>query len=100
MRNILTSRFGRASAAVALGALALFATGATAEARPWHYWHNGYYYGYGWSPPAYRTTWYNPYWGPRYYSYAPPAYVYAPPAYSYYGPEPVGPSFNLTIPLR
>lgn len=93
MRTNWTSRLGRASAALAIGALAVFAaTGA--EAGPWHHWDRGWHHGWYAPAPAY---WGPRYWAPRYY--APPAYAYAPPAYGYY-PEPVAPSLNLTIPLR
>jgi hypothetical protein len=101
MRNIFGSRLGRVSAAVAVAALGVFAT-ATAEARPWHYYHHGWYGNPNWALNAWAgtvagaaiaSTYYNPY---RYYY--PPAY-YPAPAYGYYynpyyGPEP---TYGLVI---
>jgi hypothetical protein len=91
------------SAAVAVAAAGILATTA-ADARPWHYYHHGYYGNPGWAlgavagavtGAAIASSYYHPY----YYS-APPAYYYPPPAYRYgyyynpyygnpyYGPEP------------
>lgn len=111
MSTSFTSRLGRASAALALAGLALFAAGANAEARDyrargWHHdrhWNNGWHNGWnnhwrggwnGWrSSNGYGYTW------PRRYWRAPAYYYPAPPAYSYY-PEPVAPGLTFTIPLR
>ena len=121
MRTNLTSRLGRASAVLALAGLAVFAAGASAEAREYrswnhhHHWNNGWHNGWnnhwrgggwnnhwrggwnGWqSSNGYGYTWPQRYW--RAPIYSAPGY-YPPQAYSYY-PEPVGPSLNFTIPLR
>jgi hypothetical protein len=106
MRSIFTSRWGRATAAVAIAAAGLLATTA-AEARPWHYYHGYYYSGNpAWALNAFAgavagaavaSTYYRPY--PYYYA-PPPAYYYPPPAYRYgyynpyYGPEP---TYGLVI---
>ena len=111
MRTNLTSRLGRASAALAIAGLAVFAAGASAEARDYrswnhhHHWNNGWHNGWnnhwrggdggwnGWqSSNGYGYTWPQRYW--RAPVYTAPAYYYAPQAYSYY-PEPVGPRPDL-----
>jgi hypothetical protein len=102
MSTNLTSRLGRASAALAIACLAIFAAGSSVEARDYrgrgwhhhhhHHWNNGWH---GWrSSNAYGYTWPQRYWRAR-----PPTYYTVPRAYSYY-PEPVGPSLSFTIPLR
>jgi hypothetical protein len=106
MRSILKSRVGRVSAVAAIAAAGVLAATA-ADARPWHYYHHGYYN----SGPAFALGAFagavtgaavaSSYYHPYYYS-APPAYYYPPPAYRYgynynynpyygrpyYGPEP------------
>jgi len=112
MRTNLTSRLGRASAALAIAGLAVLAAAGSAEARDdrgWNHhhrhWNNGWHNGgnnhwrggwNGWQSNRYVYSWPQRYWSAPVYSA--PAY-YPPPAYSYY-PEPVGPSLNFTIPLR
>ena len=78
-----------------VGAVAALLTGVAgaAEARPWHGWWHGHYWG-----PNYVTV--APYYRPY---YAPPAAVYAPPVYGDPGYVPYaapGMSFNFTVPLR
>ena len=113
-----TSRLGRASAALAIAGLGLFAAAASAEARDyrWHqqrHWNNGWHNGHhnwnsrwnngwnnqwrgggwnGWqSSNGYGYTWPQRYWAaPGYYN------PYNPPAYY---PEPVGRGLTFTIPL-
>jgi hypothetical protein len=91
MSSILKSRLGRASIALAVAASAIVALGASAEARPYERWHNGYYHHepYRWDHARYYG--YRGWYGPRYY--APPVVAYPPPVY--YGP----PSLNFNIPL-
>jgi hypothetical protein len=121
MRTNLMSRLGQASAAIAVGTLAIVAMAGSAQADPWHH--------HGW------RNYYNPYaprlalrsWAPPPAYYAPPAYAYTQPGYyppsSYgtygyngtyglqaYNPEPVvpyyapryyqAPGLTFTIPLR
>jgi len=93
MRTNLKSRFGRASAAIAVGFVALVGVGSTADAQNWNGWvpYNGYnnsqypYYnrssdpGWTWgerygAPPA--TTYYS---APGYY--ARPGYYVQQPSY-------------------
>lgn len=97
MRSILKSRLGRVSVAAAIAAAGVLTTTA-ADARPWHYYHHGYYGNPAWALGAFAgavtgaaiaSNYYHPY---SYY-YPPPAYYYPPaPAYGYYnpydGPEP------------
>jgi hypothetical protein len=83
MRTDLRSRFGQASAAIALGLVALVGVASTADAQSWNGWvpNNGYnnsYYPYynrssdpGWT------------WGERYG--APPNAYYSAPGY--YAPQ-------------
>lgn len=104
MRNIFTSRLGRASAIIAIAGSALICAGTTAEARDGAHWvgHlNGHWSGHGYyhAPyPAYRYGdggWYWP------YHYAPPPIVVyppvVPPAYGYYGAPSL--NFGLHVPL-
>lgn len=97
MRNILKSRLGRASIALAIAGSAIIALGASAEARPYEHgnqghWNHGYQHyaaPYHWD----HARWYGGYrgyYGPGYY--APPVVAYPAP---YYGP----PSLNFNIPL-
>ena len=108
MHANLTSRLGRASAALALAGLAFIAMAATAEAREFRswdhhqHWNNGWHNGWnnhwrgGWN--GWRPSNRYGYAGPRRYWGAPySAPAYYPPAYSYYSP---GPSLSFTIPLR
>jgi hypothetical protein len=89
-----------------IGAAAVVLTGlaGAVEARPWHGWWHGHYWGpsYVAVAPFYSPYYYAPYYRPYYV--APPV-AYAPPVVSY--PEPTyvpytapGPSFNFTVPLR
>jgi len=75
MRTNWTSRLGRASAVLALAGSALFAAGASAEAREYrswnhhHHWNNGWHNGWG---NGWGNGWHNaggwgngvwPFWG-------------------------------------
>jgi hypothetical protein len=91
-----------------VGAVAALLAGlaGTAQARPWHHWGWGHYWGPRVAVAPYYN--YNPYYYSPYYRpyYAPPPAVYGPPVASYY-PEPTyypyaapGASFNFTVPLR
>lgn len=95
MRNIFKSTLGRASVIFAIVGLALFASGATAEARN-GYWDHGHHWHY--YAPVHRW-WHGPYYGYRYYGYYAPYYappvVYGPPAYY----VPPGVNFNFSVPL-
>jgi hypothetical protein len=117
MNTNFTTRWGRASAALAITGVALFAAG-TADAREyrywnhhrhhwnqgvapqWHQWNNNTWRG-GWngwqSSNGYGYTWNQRSWAPP--VYRAPTYYGAPQGYSYY-PEPVAPSLNFSIPLR
>jgi hypothetical protein len=94
MRSILKNRWGRASAAAAIAAVAVFA-GTAAEARSYCVsWFNGYC-------TAWRSDWraYNPYYGPPQYLAAPPVYVPPPPAYYYPPPRYYGPRLSFSVPF-
>ena len=93
MSNILKSRLGRASIALAVAGSAIVVAGASAQAGPYEhgYWRHGYYHQYEpyrWDHARYYG--YGGWYGPRYY--APPVVAYPP---AYYGP----PSLNFNIPL-
>ena len=96
MRTNLMNRLGRVSAAVALGALAVVAASASAQADPWHRHHWKYSYNPYWNGPFAALRWGPPaYYAPPAYTYYPQPYrYYPPPAYGYYGPEP---SYGLVI---
>jgi hypothetical protein len=112
MSTDLTSRFGRASVALAIAGLAILAAGSSAAARDdrgrgWHHpqhWNNGWHRGWnngwrggwnGWqSSNGYGYT-----WPQRYWRTPPRTYYTVPRAYRYY-PEPVGRGLTFTIPLR
>lgn len=112
MRTNWTSRLGRASAALAIAGSALFAAGASAEARDyrgwnrhhhhWNHWNNGWNNQWrggwnGWqSSNGYGYTWPQRYWAAP--AYRAPTYYSAPQVYPYY-PEPVGRGLTFTIPL-
>jgi hypothetical protein len=102
-----------------VGAAAALLTGlaGTAQARPWHGWWHGHYWGpsYVTVAPSYRPYYYTPYYRPYYYTAPPVAYGYPSYGYPSYGypsygsPEPTytpyayaapGASFNFTVPLR
>jgi hypothetical protein len=103
MRTDLKSRLGRASAAIAVGIVALTGAAATADAHDWrysqwrhhHHWNNGWavrdgYYPY-YNRPYYRSwdrgwTWRERYRPAPYGYYAAPSYgyYYAPPVRSYW----------------
>ncbi len=107
MRTNLTSRLGRASAMLAIAGLAVFATGASAEARDYrswyqyHHWNNGWHGNNGWHN-GWNNHWrggWNGWQSSNGYGYTwPQRYYSAPQAYSYY-PEPVGRGLTFTIPL-
>jgi hypothetical protein len=84
MRTNLKSRLGRASAAVAVGVMALVGVASTADARDWRYqsWHRHHHHHWnGWAVSnGYHHRYYHRHWRP--YAYYPaPRYYYAPPAY-------------------
>jgi hypothetical protein len=109
MRTDLTSRLVKASAALAVAGLALFAAAGGAEARDgygWRHqhWNNGWHGGWnnGWSNRGWNNGWQRPNvngytWPQRYWNA--PTYYGPPQAYSYY-PEPMmGRGLTFTIPL-
>jgi len=116
MRTVLKNRLGRAVATATAGVIAVMGVATTADAHDWRHYGWRHHNGYGWNGPAnrwalnsgyyYNRSWDGWTWRQRYYGapvYAAPAYrpyYYGAPAYAYYGPEPVGPSLNLTVPLR
>jgi|SRR5690349_11248314 hypothetical protein len=82
MRTNLKSRLGRASAAVAVGVMALVGVASTADARDWRYnnWHRHHHHWNGWAVSNGYHPYYHRHWnrGWRPYAYYPAPRYYAP----------------------
>lgn len=95
MRTDLKSRLGRASAAIAVGIVALTGAAATADAHDWQYdnWRHHHRWNYGWAVnngyyPYYQRPYYYRSWD-RGWTWrerdraVPYGYYYAPPVQTY-----------------